>query len=356
MTYALIGCGRISPNHIMAALKNNLNIVAVCDICKENAENTVNLFKLENCKIYTDYKKLVDEVKPELIAIATESGAHAEIALYCIENGINLMIEKPIAMSLEDADKIVALSKEKGVVVSACHQNRFNIAVQQLHNVITSGRFGKISHGSINVRWNRGESYYKQASWRGTWEKDGGALMNQCIHGLDLLRWCLGNEITEVYGYTDRKFHDYIEAEDIGVAVVKFKSGALATIEGTTNIMPHDLEETLSIFGENGMVKLGGIAANKVEVWDFIDHSEADTEKKKIEEVSPNVYGNGHASLYKDVINAVENHCDPYVTAEDGRRALELVLAIYKSAYEGKPVSLPLKKCSSVDFSGRFDA
>ena len=159
--------------------------------------------------------------------------SHAEIALYCIDHGVNVIIEKPMAMSIADANEIIRRSEEKGVKVSACHQNRFNVAVQQMRKALEAGRFGKLSHGSIHVRWNRNRDYYDQAKWRGTWAQDGGALMNQCIHGIDLLRWMMGEEIDEVYGVTRQQFHHYLEAEDIGMAVVKFQNGAVATIEGT---------------------------------------------------------------------------------------------------------------------------
>ncbi|MEG1394097.1 MAG: Gfo/Idh/MocA family oxidoreductase, partial [Christensenellaceae bacterium] len=227
-----------------------------------------------------DYKKMIEENKLDLIGIATESGKHAEIALYCIAKGIHLIIEKPIAMSIQDADEIIRCAKEKGVKVSACHQNRFNTAVQEMRKAVESGRFGTLSHGSIHVRWNRNENYYTQAPWRGKWASDGGALMNQCIHGIDLLRWMMGDEIEEVYGATRQQFHDYLEAEDLGMAVVKFKNGAVATIEGTTNVYPQNLEETLYLFGKTGTVKLGGTSTNNIDVWNFADETEEDHEKK----------------------------------------------------------------------------
>ena len=205
MKYALIGCGRIAVNHMKAAINNELEIVAVCDVLEEKMEELLakyGLEKDESIKRYTDYKKMVEELQPELASIATESGIHAEIALYCIEKGVNLIIEKPMAMSIEDANKIIDLAEEKNVKVSACHQNRFNVAIQKLRKAVESGRFGKLSHGSIHVRWNRNAGYYEQAPWRGTWEQDGGALMNQCIHGIDLLRWMMGDEIEEIYGAT----------------------------------------------------------------------------------------------------------------------------------------------------------
>ena len=231
MKYALIGCGRISTNHIKAAINNNLNIVAVCDIVPSHMESVLEkngIDKNSSIARYTDYKRMVLDQKPQLVSIATESGKHAEIAIWCIEHGCNVIIEKPIAMSLEDADRIIEASEQYHVKVSACHQNRFNIAVQKTRKALESGRFGKLSHGSINVRWNRNMDYYTQAPWRGTWAEDGGCLMNQCIHGIDLLRWMMGNEPDTVYGVTRQQQHPYLEAEDVGLAVVSFKNGAVA--------------------------------------------------------------------------------------------------------------------------------
>lgn len=359
MKYALIGCGRIAVNHIKAALNNKLQIVAVCDVIADKMEALLAKYDLQNdktIKYYTDYKQMLAENPDiELISIATESGVHAEIALYCIEHGKNVIIEKPMAMSIADADKIIEAAEKYGVKVSACHQNRFNVAVQKMRKALEAGRFGKISHASIHVRWNRDKNYYDQAPWRGTWAQDGGALMNQCIHGIDLLRWMMGGEIDEVYGKTKQQFHHYLEAEDLGMAVVSFKNGAVATIEGTTNVYPKNLEETLYLFGETGTVKIGGTSTNNIDVWDFADETEDDTTNKGLKEATSNVYGNGHTSLFADMIDAVQNNRQPYVDAQAGKNALELVLAIYKSAAEGKPVKLPLTECSTLDFTGRFD-
>lgn len=358
MKYALIGCGRIATNHIKAVINNQLELVAVCDIDEQKMEQLLskhNLAENASIKRYTDFRKMITECKPELVAIATESGVHAEIALYCIGQGVHCIIEKPIAMSIKDADAIVKLAQEKNVKVSACHQNRFNIAVQEVKKAMDAGRFGKMSHGSIHVRWNRNWGYYDQASWRGLWESDGGALMNQCIHGIDLLRWLLGNEVEEVYGQTRQQFHDYLEAEDVGVAIVRFKNGVLATIEGTTNVYPENLEETLYLFGENGTVKLGGTSTNNIDVWNFASKEEDDDIKQGLKEATSNVYGNGHSSLYADVINAIREDRQPYIDAMAGRNALEMVLAIYKSQKEGVPVKLPLTDFESSDMKGMFD-
>ena len=357
MRYALIGCGRIATNHMKAAVNNKLEISAVCDVVPEHMEVLLAKHELQNdisILRYTDYKSMIQEVKPDLVSIATESGIHAEIALFCIDHGVHVIIEKPMAMSISDANEIIRCSEEKHVRVSACHQNRFNIAVQEMRHALEAGRFGRLSHGSIHVRWNRNQGYYEQAPWRGTWAQDGGALMNQCIHGIDLLRWTFGGEIEEVYGQTRQQFHDYLEAEDVGMAVVKFKNGAIATIEGTTNVYPKNLEETLYIFGEKGTVKIGGTSTNNIDVWDFADESEADTKNKGLQEETSNVYGNGHTSLFADMIDAIQNDRKPYVDAYAGRDALELVLAIYKSQKEGHAVRLPLENFASTDMEGEF--
>lgn len=350
MKYALIGCGRISPNHLTAAISNNLNIIGLCDIVIDKANKHINDYELQSsAKSYTDYKLMIDHEKPDLIAIATESGNHAEIAKYCIKKGIHLIIEKPIALSLNDTDEIIELSKKYNVVVSACHQNRFNKSIQKIRESLEQQRFGKLYHGTAHIRWNREKDYYIQAPWRGTWEQDGGALMNQCIHNIDLLRWMMGNEIDEVFAYTDNLKHDYIEAEDLGIAVVKFRNGSYGIIEGTTNIFPRNLEETLYIFGEKGTVKAGGKSVNIIEEWMFADNLDNSEEvKEKYKENPPTVYGFGHTPLYANVINSIENNIAPYVTALDGRNALELVLAIYKSAQERKPVKLPIYNFSTL--------
>ncbi len=358
MDYALIGCGRIAVNHIKAAINNKLHIIAVCDLSPEAAETLLSKFELQNDATiahYTDYKKMLDE-HPEirLVSIATDSGAHARIALDCIDAGVNVIIEKPIAMSMADANDIVRRGEEKGVKVCAGHQNRFNLAVQQTRKALEAGRFGRLSHGSIHVRWNRGREYYDQAAWRGKWASDGGCLMNQCIHGIDLLRWMLGGEVDEVYGVTKRQFHDYLECEDLGMAVVKFKNGAVGTIEGTVNVYPKNLEETLYLFGETGTVKLGGTSTNNIDVWDFADEDAEDTKNKELREATSNVYGNGHTALFADMIDAIKHDHAPYIDARAGRDALEMVLAVYQSAATGKPVKLPLGDVASTDFVGRF--
>ena len=357
MKYALIGCGRISPNHVVAAKNNHLDIVALCDVVPRNSRDKIIKFDLpKDTHQYTDYREMLKEEKPELVAIATESGKHAAIALDCIEAGCNVIIEKPIALSLEDADAIIERAKEKGVKVCACHQNRFNKSIQKMREAVEKDRFGRLLYGTAHIRWARDYEYYSRAKWRGTWDQDGGALMNQCIHDIDLLRWMMGDDIDEVVGFTDRLKHDYIEAEDLGIALIKFKNGAYGIVEGTTNIYPKNLEETLYIFGEKGTVKAGGEAVNIIEEWIFSDYIDDPNEvKKECHELPPNIYGFGHSKLYSDVIDAIKSNRPPYVDGEAGRRALELVLAIYQSAATGSSVKLPLEKCCTIDFEGRFD-
>lgn len=356
MKYALIGCGRISPNHIVAAQKNNLEIVALCDIAMGNIIDKVKKFDLgKDVKCYTDYKEMLEKERPELVAIATESGKHAEIALECMDYGCNLIMEKPIALSIEDADKIIQKAKKLDLKVCACHQNRFNKSIQKIREAVEKNRFGRMFYGTAHIRWCRDHEYYDRANWRGTWEQDGGALMNQCIHNIDLLRWMMGDEIEEVVGMTDRLHHNYIEAEDLGIALIRFKNGSYGIVEGTTNVYPKNLEETLYLFGEKGTVKAGGQSVNVIEEWRFSDMLDDPEEvKSRFHENPPNVYGYGHTPLYADVIDAIETNRQPYVDAEAGKRALELVLAIYKSSFEKGIVKLPLDECSTLDFSGSF--
>lgn len=357
MRYALIGCGRIARNHMIAAHNTSLELVAMCDLHQGKMETLLgnSAFAGTAPRFYTDYKKMMDEVRPELVAIATDSGVHAEIALYCIRAGANVIIEKPIAMSMADAKLIAREAKRCGVKVAACHQNRFNLSCQQMHKAREEGRFGRLSHGSIHVRWNRNQNYYDQAAWRGRWASDGGALMNQCIHGIDLLLWMMGSRPVRVYGVTRQQYHPYLEAEDIGMAVVSFENGAVATIEGTVNVYPKNLEETLYLFGETGTVKLGGAATNNIDVWQFADQTEEDTGLEGRQEVIGNVYGNGHSRLYADMLEAIRDDREPLVNAEEGMHALEMVLAIYCSQKTGLVVTLPLEDFASTDMEGTFE-
>ena len=358
--YALIGCGRIAPNHIAAVLANHASyaLAAVCDPIAEHMEKVLEQVpekQRQTVGRYTDYHQLLEKEQPTLVAIATESGKHAQIGLDAIGMGCNVIIEKPLALSMEDADALIQAAKDRGVKLCACHQNRFNKSIQKIRSAVESGAFGKLLYGTAHIRWNRNKSYYEQAPWRGTWAQDGGALMNQCIHNIDGLRWMLGDEVREVFAYTDNLNHPYIEAEDLGLAVIRFQNGAYGIVEGTTDVYPKNLEETLYLFGETGTVKAGGKSVNIIEEWNFQNAQEdAEAVKARYHENPPNIYGFGHTPLYQDMAQAILEDRPPYVDGEAGKRALELVLAIYQSAASGAPVKLPLKNIRTTDFQGRF--
>lgn len=362
--FSLIGCGRISFKHIEAAVKNNdrLSLVAVCDPILERAEEKkaeyLKTFPEAKVAVYADYRELLEKEKPDVCAIATESGYHPTIAIDCLGGGAHVICEKPMALSTRDADAMIAASHRTGKKLAVCFQNRFNAPVQKARKALEAGRFGRMLHGSIQVRWNRSESYYKQAPWRGTWALDGGTLMNQCTHGIDLLQWMMGGDAVRVQAAT-RRFMRPIEAEDFGAALVEFANGSVGIIEGTADAYPANLNETLSLFGERGSVVIGGLAVNKLETWRFADAEQlGDTERSVLnpqEQDPPTVYGFGHSALYADFLDAIEQGRDPLISGEKGKKALEIILAIYKSQKTGQPVKLPVD-FSTLEMKGIFDA
>ncbi len=361
---ALIGCGRISAKHIEAAIKNvsRLQLVACCDPILERAEQRARdyeqLVSGSRVKTFAGYRELLEKEHPDICAIATESGYHPKIAIECLEAGAHVICEKPMALSTRDADSMIATARRTGRKLAVCFQNRFNAPVQRARKALEAGRFGKMFHGSIQVRWNRDEAYYRQAPWRGTWELDGGTLMNQCTHGIDLLQWMMGEDAVRVQAVT-RRFLRPIEAEDFGAAIVEFASGAVGIIEGSADIYPKNLNETLSLFGERGSVVIGGLAVNRIETWRFADAPQVgDTEESVLnpsEQDPPTVYGFGHSALYADFLDAIEQDREPLVHGEAGKKALEIILAIYKSQKTGMPVDLPLD-FSTMDMKGTFHA
>lgn len=363
LKYALIGCGRISLKHVDSIVANSDNIIAVAfvDIIKSRAKERAALYKQKmiekgidvNPEVYDDYTVMLEKEKPDLVAIATESGYHSFITKDCLAANAHVICEKPMALSIKDADEMIKYSNKYQRKLAICFQNRFNYTVQSVRTAFEKGRFGKIINVTANIRWNRDMNYYKQAAWRGTWKLDGGTLMNQCTHNIDLLQWFLGGEVTEVYGVTARYIKE-IEAEDFGAAILKTKTGAIGIIEGSANTFPKNLEETLYISGTNGTVKLGGIAVNTIENWRFSDSDKiGDTEEKMInksynlQDDYQAVYGYGHTPLYKNMIEAIIEDKQPYITGEEGKKTLEIILAIYKSQKTGKPVKLPLKSFST---------
>jgi predicted dehydrogenase len=257
-----------------------------------------------------------------------------------LKKNFNLIIEKPVSLSLIEIDKLIKLSQLNHIKVTVSHQNRFNQSVRRLYKSISSKKLGKLFYGVAAIRWNRNLAYYDQADWRGKWKSDGGALMNQSIHNIDLLLWMMGSPVVEVFGYIDNKNHPSIEVEDMGVALLKFANGSFGIIESSMNTYPENFEETLSIFGEKGTVVLGGKSVNKIVHWNVKDDPIDDLEVFN-EEVD-SVYGNGHIALYKDFIEAIEQDREPAITLQDGRNAVEVILAIYLSSFEKRPVQLPL--------------
>ena len=347
---ALIGCGRISGKHIEAYAANNSHI-ALAALCDPETDRAVKqkteydkLCGKNNAKIFSDYREMLKEIKPDFVSIASESGKHAEIAINCLNSGVHVICEKPMALSTSDADKMIEAARSNNKKLAVCFQNRFNAPVIRLRNAMEAGRLGRILHGMVQIRWNRNPAYYAEAPWRGTWAQDGGTLMNQCTHGIDLLQWMMGEDAIRVQAQT-RRFIRPIEAEDFGAAIVEFKSGAVGIIEGTADVFPKNLNETLSVFGEKGTAVIGGLAVNKMETWRLEDAStHGDTEEEVLKtntEDPPTVYGYGHNALFYDFADSIVNNREPAINGEAGKKALEIILAIYKSQKTGKAVELP---------------
>lgn len=355
LMFAIIGCGRISYKHVEGLAKNSDEavLVAVCDLIESNAAKRADEYKKAipgaEVKVYTDYKEMLQKEKIDVVTIATESGYHPEIAVYCMKAGKNVIVEKPMALSTSDADKMIAVSEEMGVKLCVCHQNRFNEPIVKLRKEIEAGSFGKLINAMASIRWNRNMDYYRQAPWRGTYELDGGTLMNQCIHDIDLLQWMMGGEVESVYAQTGTFLRD-IEAEDFGSIIIRFKNGAIGIIEGSACVYPKNLEETLSIFGEKGAVVIGGLAVNKIETWKFEKPVESEESVMKGQEGDPDtVYGHGHTPLFKDFIHAVKTDEKPLIDGREGKKGMEIILAAYKSQKTGLPVKFPMGEFKTID-------
>ncbi|MDN5332059.1 MAG: UDP-N-acetyl-2-amino-2-deoxyglucuronate dehydrogenase [Tepidanaerobacteraceae bacterium] len=345
----IIGCGSIVPKHLKAVVENSdkMELAALCDTIPEKMDMAqAEYIKSDGTcqgriKKYTDYRKLLEDPEIHIVTVATISGIRPKIALDALDAGKHVILEKPMALSTKEADEIIKKSEEKGLKVSVCHQLRFLPYMMKLKEEVDLGAFGKLVHASASMRWNRSDAYYSSAPWRGTWEYDGGAFMNQAIHVIDLLLWLMG-EPERVYAETGT-FLKKIEAEDAGAAVIRFKNGAVGIVEASVCVYPENLEETLGIFGENGTVLIGGKALNKIEVWNV---------KGKMPYEPKEIPTNLHMLLYEDMADAVVNDRQPLVNAREGKRAVELVLSIYKSSLTGKPVDMPLGDFSTKDMLG----
>ena len=325
LKFGLLGCGRISSKHVEALINNNeeAELIAVYDLVDKLAKDRKLQYESyladSNVKVYKDYLDFISAEDMDAIAIATISGYHAQQALDCLHHNKHVLIEKPMALTLEDADRIIQLAKEKDKKVCVAHQNRFIPAVQRLKRAVDEGRFGRLVHGTARTLWARDDGYYCQAPWRGTKALDGGTLMNQCIHNIDLLQWMLGGEVEKIYSEIDTFIKD-IETEDFGAILMRFKNGAIGIVEGSVCVYPRNLEETLSIFGEKGTVVLAG---NEVRVWEFEDGRTYDVWKD-------NGINLGHTPLYKDFIKAIKFNREPLVNAKEGKKAIEIILEAYE--------------------------
>jgi UDP-N-acetyl-2-amino-2-deoxyglucuronate dehydrogenase len=337
LKFGIVGCGRISYKHVEALINNQeeAKLVAVCDLIEQRALERSRQYETSiekaHVKVYTDYMKMLDNENIDVVVIATESGYHAKHAIDCLNKDTHVLIEKPIALSVQDADQIISLAKEKNKKVCVSHQNRFNAPIQKLRKALEEGRFGRIMNATARILWSRDDDYYKQAPWRGTKELDGGTLMNQCIHNIDLLLWMMGSEIERIHAET-ATFLRNIEMEDFGAVLIRFKNGSVGIIEGSACVYPKNLEETLSIFGEKGTVVIGGIAVNEIKTWVFEDQKDYDEIDFNV--TIDNVYGNGHSALYKDFMQAIKNNREPLISGEEGKKAMQLILRVYDEGVE----------------------
>ena len=336
---AFSGCGRISKNHFEAINKiDGLDLAAVTDVDPERAARAGEQWKVP---YFTSYEKMLAETKADIVAIATPSGLHPAQGIAAARAGMHVVTEKPMAISLTGADDLVKACDTAGVQLFVVKQNRLNPPVQLLKRAVDRGRFGRIYMASCTVHWARPQEYYDQAPWRGTWEFDGGAFMNQASHYVDLIQWLMG-PVESVMAKT-ATLARRIETEDTGIAILKFRSGALGMIQVTMLAYPRNLEGSLTLLGETGSAKIGGTAVNKIEHWQFADYDDDDKLVEAVETTPPNVYGLGHEGYYRNVLSVLRGEAKPDTDGRAGRKSLELILGIYESAKTGREVPLPLR-------------
>lgn len=335
---ALVGCGRISANHFEAIHNNpSLELVAVCDIVQERAEEAGNKW---NVTSYVSYEEMLNRADIELISLCTPSGLHPQQAVMAAEKKIHVITEKPMAISLKDANKMIQACDDNGVNLFVVKQNRLNSTLQLVKRAVDKNRFGKIYMVSVNVFWQRPQSYYDAAPWRGTWELDGGAFMNQASHYVDMMEWLIG-DVDKVTAMTDTMARD-IEAEDTGSAILRFKNGAIGNMNVTMLTYPKNLAGNLTILGEKGTVIVGGTSVNTIEKWEFSDSDEDDVLATNVSYTPPSVYGFGHIGYYQNVVDVLIHGSKPGTDGNEGKKSLEVILAIYQSAKEHREITLPL--------------
>ena len=336
---ALVGCGRIAKNHVDAIGRvDGLELVAVADVEEVRAKAIADLIGIP---WFTSYEEMLDKVECDVVAICTPSGMHPAQGVLAAKTGHHVVTEKPIAISLKGADELVHACDDAKVHLFVVKQNRLNAPVQMLKRAVDRGRFGRLYMANCTVRWTRPQEYYDQAPWRGTWEFDGGAFMNQASHYVDLIQWIVG-PVENVMAKTATLARK-IETEDSGVAILRFRSGALGVIEVTMLAYPRNLEGSLTILGEKGSVKIGGTAVNKIEHWEFADSDPDDELARTLDSNPPNVYGYGHEGYYRNVLAVLRGDAKPDTDGRAGRKSLELILGIYESAKTGCDVPLPLR-------------
>jgi len=337
--FGLAGCGRISPNHIGAIEKhsNNAQITAVCDT---NAEALKEAQNKTSAKGYLNYLEMVENADIDAVILATPSGIHPYQTILAAKNKKHVISEKPMAVKWHDGLKMVKVCDENNVLLFVVKQNRRNQTLQMLKRAVEEKRFGKIYMVNINVFWARPQSYYDQANWRGTWEFDGGALMNQASHYIDLIDWLIG-PVESIHAFTstlDRK----IEAEDTAVLNIKWRSGTLGSVNVSMLTYPKNLEGSITILGEKGTVRVGGLAVNEILHWEFEDKKPEDDKIKEANYETTSVYGFGHPLFYDNVINTLRGEAEPETDGREGLKSLEILIASYMSSRDKKIISLPL--------------
>lgn len=342
---ALVGCGRIAKRHaeILSSALNGADLTAVCDVDADKAKTFGEKYGVP---WFTDMSEMMRKVNPDIVSVLTPSGMHCEHVLLLAPFGKHIVVEKPMALTLDDADAMINSCDAYGCKLFVVKQNRFNVPVMKLRDAIDRRRFGKLVMGTVRVRWCRPQSYYDMDPWRGTWKFDGGVLTNQASHHIDLLEWMMG-DVESVYAKSTTALVN-IEAEDTAIAVLKFRNGALGCIEATTATRPKDLEGSISIMGENGSVEIGGFAVNQMKVWSFVTQESDDANVMDKYSVNPpNVYGFGHQAYYEHVLDCLKNGHRQLVDGLEGRRSLELISAIYESIETAKDVQLRFspKRC-----------
>jgi len=339
LNFALVGCGRIAKRHSELLGNNQIakaRLAAVCDAAPGKAEAIGRQFDVP---YYSDMHDMMRREKVDVAVVLTESGMHAEHVIALSKHRKHLMVEKPMALTLSDADRMIAACDTAGIKLFVVKQNRFNVPVVKLRQALEAGRFGKLVMGTVRVRWCRTQAYYDQDSWRGTWALDGGVLTNQASHHIDMLEWMMG-DVESVFAISRTALVN-VETEDTAVVALRFVNGALGVIEATTAARPKDLEGSISVLGEGGTVVIGGFAVNEMLTWSFARPEAGDDEVLSKYSVNPpNVYGFGHQAYYEHVVSAIMNNGQQLVDGLAGRKSLELISAIYESIETGKEVSL----------------